>query len=81
MIDTRDVLMETDRSCLFFTGEVAVVLGVSTTTVKRLDDTGQLRAHRNRRTGWRYFEAGGRLRLLGEAADRHVKRDHTRGGW
>ncbi|MBR8744044.1 helix-turn-helix domain-containing protein [Nocardiopsis sp. MG754419] len=57
MIDTREDLMATGRPFYFTTGEVARVLRVGTTTVKKLERTGRLPALKNHR-GWRFFNAG-----------------------
>ncbi|GAA1071876.1 helix-turn-helix domain-containing protein [Nocardiopsis exhalans] len=57
MIESREYLMDTDPSMYLTTGEVAVVLKVGTTTVKKLESSGRLPALKNLR-GWRYFNAG-----------------------
>ncbi|WP_017586739.1 helix-turn-helix domain-containing protein [Nocardiopsis ganjiahuensis] len=54
---TRKELLDTGREFYLTTGQVALVLEIGTTTVKRLETTGRLRALKNRR-GWRYFNAG-----------------------
>lgn len=57
MIESREYLLGTHPSMYLTTGEVAVVLEIGSTTVKKLESTGQLPALKNRR-GWRYFNAG-----------------------
>jgi excisionase family DNA binding protein len=57
VIDSREVLMETHREMYFSTGEAARVLGLSASTVKRLESTGQLPSLKNHH-GWRFFNAG-----------------------
>lgn len=64
-LDSREDLMLTGREFYFTTGEVARVLELGTTTVKRLERAGRLPASKNLR-GWRYFNAGDVFDFLDE---------------